>query len=181
MPLALPNAPQSLACLQAMQGIIVSECLIAAASPFAALSASDAARYGVAHAVFVGKPKDFKDAYLPQCNLWLPPNDPADQPVDYLSYNGRCEQELDAVLSVYVDLRSDWYAGEQQILQIRDALWPALLHHEQLGGTVAGVIESQAYEGAGLGYETVAGMEYRTYEARWWVRLQWQVSGGRAI
>ena len=181
MPLALPNAPQSLAALAAMQSIIVAECLVAAASPFAVLSGADAARFGVANAVLVGKPKDFKDAYLPQCNLWLPPNDPADQPVDYLSYNGRCEQELDAVVTVYVDLRADWYAGEQKILQIRDALWPALLHHEQLGGTVAGVVESEAYEGAGLGYETVAGVEYRTYEARWWVRAQWQVVGGRAI
>ena len=72
MPLGppLPVQPATFAALRAMQGLILSECLVGGASPFAALSAGDAARFGVANAVFVGRPKDFKDAYLPQCRLW---------------------------------------------------------------------------------------------------------------
>ena len=183
----LPTAPNTLACLQAMQGIIVNECLVGGVSPFAALAAGDAARFGVGRAVLVGKPKDFKDGYLPQCNLWIPPGEDADQEQELVGYGsgagvgGRVFGEFVAVVTAYVDLRTDWYAGEQQILEIRDALWPALLRHAQLGGTVAGVIEAEAFEGQGLGYELVAGMEYRTYEARWWVRAQWSLSGGRII
>ena len=177
----LPSTPQTLAALQAMQQVIINECLVGGVSPFAALAAADAARYGVAVAVLVGKPKDFKDGTLPQCTLWLPPGDEGEQPVELVGFNGRAYGAVSAGVTVYVDLRGDWYAGEQQILAIRDALWPALLKHEQLGGAVAGVVEAQAYEGAGLGYETVAGVEYRTYEARWWVRSQWQVTGGRVV
>lgn len=177
----LPTQPSTLATLQAMQSVIVAECLVASVSPFATLAAADATRYGVAVAVFVGKPKDFKGAYLPQCTLWVPPRDEAAQPTALLGLAGRVEEVTEVIVTAYVDLRTDWYAGEQQILAIRDALWPALHHHERLGGTVATVIESWAEEGAGLGYEEVAGVEYRTYEARWFARQQWNVSGGRAI
>jgi hypothetical protein len=42
-----------------------------------------------------------------------------------------------------------------------------VLRHEKLGGTVAGVIEAWAHEGRGLGYEEVAGVEYRVHELPW--------------
>lgn len=73
MPIPGPigNSPNTLSVLQAMQGIVISEALVGGVSPFAALSASDATRYGVSRAVFVGRPKDFNDGYLPQCNLWI--------------------------------------------------------------------------------------------------------------
>ena len=182
----LPTAPQTLAALQAMQSILISEALVAGASPFAALSAADATRYGVARAVLIGRPKDFKDSYLPQANLWVPPGDQSMQPIELAGYSGtsaggRALAEVEAIVNVYVDMRTDWYAGEQQILQIRDALWPALLHHELLGGTVSGIIESWAREGRGLCYEQVAGIEYRCYEALWGFRQQWSLAGGRAI
>jgi hypothetical protein len=177
----LGNGPSTLAVLQAMRGILVGEALVGGVSPFAALAAADQARYGVAVAVFIGVPKDFKDAYLPQCTLWVPPRDEAAQPSEVLGYAGRVTEVVEVLVTAYVDLRTDWYAGEQQILQIRDALWPALHHHERLGGTVATVIESWAEEGEGLGYEEVAGVEYRTYEARWFARQQWVISGGRAV
>jgi hypothetical protein len=178
----LPTGPQTLAALQAMQSIILSEVLVSAASPFAALSAGDATRYGVSHAIFIGKPKDFNDGYLPQCTLWVPPGDAQDEPVDIVSYGtGRVEDEIEAIVTVYVDMRTDWYAGEQKILAIRDALWPALLHHERLGGTVAGVVESWAREGRGLCYEQVAGVDYRCYEALWGFRQIWNLAGGRTV
>ncbi|MGH2514400.1 MAG: hypothetical protein ACRDHP_01985, partial [Ktedonobacterales bacterium] len=122
--LMLPAQPATFAALQAMQSIILSECLIGGVSPFAALSSADAARYGVANAVFLGRPKDFKDVYLPQCCLWIPPETEA---VALVGYAGRAEAEFEALVQVYVDLRPDWYAAEQQILSIRDALLPALL------------------------------------------------------
>src|SRR5690348_8906214 len=152
MPVTLPSGPQSLAALQAMQAIILSEALVGGTSPFAALSAGDATRYGVARAVFIGQPKDFKDAYLPQCTLWIPPGGAAQQPVEIIGYQGRVFGEIEVVVTAYVDLRADWYAGEQQVLAIRDALWPAVLRHEKLGGSVAGVIEAWAREGKGLCY-----------------------------
>jgi hypothetical protein len=184
--MTLPTSPQTFAALQAMQGIILNECLVSSASPFAALSAADTTRYGVSRAVFIGKPKDFKDAYLPQCNLWVPPGDEQAQPVELIGYassgsTARVEDQIEAIVTVYVDLRTDWYAGEQSILQIRDALWPALLHHEKLGGSVAGVIESWAREGRGLCYEQVAGVDYRCYEVLWGFRQQWSLTGGRVV
>jgi hypothetical protein len=76
-------------------------------------------------------------------------------------------------------MRADWYAGEQQILAIRDALWPVVLKHELLSASVASIAEAQAEEGRGLCYESVAGVEYRCFEWRWLVRQQWQIAGGR--
>jgi hypothetical protein len=174
---ALPGQPATLAALQAMQTIILSECLVGGVTPFAALSAADASRYGVANAVFVGRPKDFADAYLPQCCIWIPEG----KEMVELGYAGRATTEFEAWVHVFVDLRTDWYAGEQQILAIRDALWPAMLRHARLGGTVATVIASEAREGRGLCYEQIAGIEYRCFEARWWARQQWTISGGRSV
>ena len=58
MPIPGPigNTPNSLGILQAMQSTLLAEALIGGVSPFAALSAADQARYGVARAVYVGKP-----------------------------------------------------------------------------------------------------------------------------
>jgi hypothetical protein len=179
MPLA--TQPATLAALQAMQSIVINECLVSSASPFAALSAADQTRYGVAVAVFIGEPKDFKDAYLPQCSIWIPAGDAAAQTVEFMGYAGRVFDEVEAIVRVFVDLRTDWWLAEQKILQIRDALWPALLHHERLGGTVATVTEAWAREGRGLCYESVARVSYRCYEALWGFRQQWNVAGGRAI
>ncbi len=176
MPVSLPSQPDSLGVLQAMQSLILSECLVGGITPFAALSSADALRYGVAHAVFVGRPKDFADAYLPQCCLWVPEG--GDRAA-LTGYAGRASSDLDVHVEVFADQRADWYAGEQQILAIRDALWPVLLRHEQLGGTVPSVSTCEARTGRGLCYETVAGVTYRCYEAIWLARQQWTLSGGR--
>ncbi len=50
---ALPGQPATQVALQAMQSIVLSECLVGGVTPFAALSAADVSRYGVANAVFV--------------------------------------------------------------------------------------------------------------------------------
>ncbi len=81
---------------------------------------------------------------------------------------------IEVIGQCFVDMRADWYAGEQQILAIRDALWPVVLKHELLGASVASIAEVQAEEGRGLCYEQVAGVEYRCFEWRWLVRQQWQ-------
>ncbi len=172
----LPTQPNTLAALQAMQSIILTECLIGGLSPFATLSSADTARYGIASAVFIGTPKDFNSAYLPQCSIAIPPSA---ESVALTSYAGRLTAEFEATVTVLVDPRADWYTAEQQILAIRDALWPALLRHGRLGGSVATVIESEARPGRGLGYLQIAGSDYRSYEAHWWVRQQSALSGGR--
>jgi len=173
----LPSQPDTFGALQAMQSLILSECLVAGVSPFAALSAGDASRYGVAHAVFIGRPKDFSDAYLPQCCIWLP-SDTHGETVELAGYAGRALSSFAAHVLLLVDQRTDWYAAEQQILTLRDALWPVLLRHAQLGGAVASVTASEAFVGRGLCYEQIAGVQYRCFEAIWRVRQQWQVSGG---
>lgn len=181
--ITLPGAPDTLGALTAMRGIILAECLVGGVSPFAALSAADAARYGAASAVFIGRPKDFNDAYLPQCVIWIPLEQSAaledGTALDGLS--GRASAEFEALVLVYVDMRTDWYAGEQKILAIRDALWPALLRHARLGGTVPTVIASEALAGRGLDYEQIAGVEYRLFEARWCIRQQWSIAGGLVV
>lgn len=181
MPIPGPigNSPNSLGILQAMQGIIVGEVLVGGVSPFAALSAADQARYGVARAVYVGKPKDMNDGYLPQCNLWIPPADESRQMSEIVGYVGRVMTWIEVIGQVFVDMRGDWYAGEQQILAIRDALWPVVLKHELLGASVVSVVEAQAEEGRGLCYQEVASVEYRCFEWRWLVRQQWSLAGGR--
>jgi hypothetical protein len=173
----LPSQPDTFGALRAMQSLILSECLVAGVSPFAALGAADAARYGVARAVFVGRPKDFADAYLPQCCIWLPADTTAET-VELVGYTGRALATFDAHVLLLVDQRTDWYAAEQQILALRDALWPVLLRHAQLGGAVLSVTASEAFVGRGLCYEQVAGVQYRAFEAIWRVRQQWQVPGG---
>ncbi len=177
-PKSLGNGPSTLAVLQAMQGIILAEALVGGSSPFAALSASDAARFGVSRAVFIGRPKDFKDAYLPQCCLWVPERDEAQQPVELVGYAGRVSDVIEVTVQAFADMRTDWWAGEQQILNIRDALWPPLLRHKLLGGTVVGVTDAEPREGRGLCYEQIGGVEYRCYELVWQVRQQWTISGG---
>lgn len=178
--LTLPSQPATLGALQAMQAIILSECLVGGVTPFAALSVADATRFGVANAAFVGKPKDFRDEYLPQCCLWIPPEQPS-QAATLEGYTGRASAEFEALVQVYVDMRTDWYLGEQQALTIRDALWPVLLRHERLAARAATVIASEGRVGRGLFYEQVAGVEYRCFEARWWARQQWLISGGRVV
>jgi hypothetical protein len=69
-------------------------------------------------------------------------------------YGGRASSVLEVRVQVFVDLRSDWYAGEQQILAIRDALWPVLLRHERLGGSPASVLACEARRGWGAASAT---------------------------
>jgi hypothetical protein len=177
-----PTAPATLPALQAMQSILIAEVLNGASSYFATLSASDQSRYGVTQAVFIGQPKDFADAYLPQCHIFVPEGDQGNEPREMVNYqNGRIVEDVEAIVRVFVDMRTDWWAGEQTVVGIRDSLWPAMLRHQRLGGTVAGVIESWAREGRGLCRESVAGTEYRCYEAIWGFRQQWQVAGGKVL
>lgn len=178
MPLA--SGPNTLGVLQAMQGIIIAEALVGGVSPFAALSASDQTRYGVARAVFIGRPKDFADAYLPCCSLWIPERDEREQAVELVGLGGRVFDDVEITIQAFTDMRTDWYAAEQKILQIRDALWPVVLKHILLGGTVNTVNDADAYEGRGLCYEQIAGVEYRCLELVWHVRQQWAIMGGVA-
>jgi hypothetical protein len=174
---ALGAGPNTLGVLQAMQGLILGNVLVGGVSPWAPLSAADAMRFGVTAAVFIGRPKDFKDVYLPQCCLWAPEHEEARQPVEVVGFSGRVYGTLEVTVQAFVDVRTDWYAGEQTILAIRDALWPVVLRHRLLGGA-AGVTGAEAREGRGLCYEQVTGVEYRCYELFWRVEQQWRITGG---
>ena len=184
---ALPAQPDTLGALEAMRTIILSECLVGGVTPFAALSAADAARYGVSYAAFIGRPKDFNDAYLPQLNLWIPAEPAgvaqasAAETVALVVGVGRANAAFEAIVQVIVDMRADWYAGERQALAICDALWSALLRHERLAGLAQTVTASEARPGRGLIYEQIAGVEYRVFEARWWAQQEWLIAGGRIV
>lgn len=182
----LPSQANTFGALLAMQSIILSECLVNGVTPFAALSAADASRYGVNNAVFIGRPKDFNSAYLPQANLWIAPEpEGASQtPANDFALGGlvgRANADFEAIVQVVVDMRGDWYAGEKQTLAIRDALLPVLLHHERLAGMEPTVTASEARPGRGLRYEHIAGVEYRVFEARWWARQEWLQANGRVV
>lgn len=186
---ALPAQPDTLGALEAMRTIILSECLVGGVTPFAPLAAADAARYGISVAAFIGRPKDFNDAYVPQLSLWIPPepeggalaNPTAGAAAALVGLVGRANTEFEALVQVIVDMRADWYAGESKALAIRDALWPALLRHERLAALAPSVTASEARPGRGLRYEQIAGVEYRVFEARWWARQEWLISGGLAV
>jgi hypothetical protein len=132
----------------------------------------------VANAVFAGQPKDIADAYLPQCCIWILETT---ETVELAGYAGRAYAEFEARVQVLVDLHTEWYAGEQQILAIRDALWPALLRHERLGGTVPTVVASEARPTRGLRYEQIAGVDYRCFESGWRVCQQWSIASGLGV
>jgi hypothetical protein len=102
----LPSQPDTFGALRAMQSLILSECLVAGVSPFAPLSAADATRYGVARAVFIGRPKDFSDAYLPQCCITLPSDSRAES-VEMVGYAGRARSMFAARILLLVDQRTD--------------------------------------------------------------------------
>lgn len=176
----LASGPNTLGVLQAMQSIILNETLVGGVSPFAALLAHDATRYGVSRAVFIGRPKDFSDAYLPQCALWIPERDEREQPVELVGHIGRVFDDSEVTVQVFCDLRSDWWAAERQILQIRDAIWPVVLKHLLLGGAVPTVTEADAWEGRGLCYEEIVGVEYRCFELIWAFRQEYVIAGGVA-
>ena len=186
----LPAQPDTLGALEAMRTIILSECLVGGVTPFAALSAADATRYGVSYAAFIGRPKDFNDAYLPQLNLWIPPEpdgaglasvDALANDVSLVGAVGRANAEFEAIVQVVVDMRGDWYAGERQALTIRDALLSAPLRHERLAALAPSVTASEARPGRGLRYEQIAGVEYRVFELRWWARQEWLIAGGLVV
>lgn len=180
----LPAQPDTFGALAAMRAIILGECLVGGATPFAPLSAADATRYGVANALFIGRPKDFNDAYLPQLSLWIPvePMTGAQAgEIGLVGANGRASAEFEAVIQVVVDMRPDWYAGERLALAIYDALWSALPRHERLAGMAPTVTASEPRPGRGLGYEQIAGVEYRLVEVRWWARQEWLIAGGLVL
>src|SRR6185437_413753 len=126
----VPGAPNTLGVLRAVQSLIVNNVLVGGVSPFASLSSADATRYGVSRAVYVGAPKDFRDAYLPQCYIV-----PEGEMMTLAGAQGRAEDQLVVRVTAVVDF-SDWWTGEQNILALRDAMWPVLLAHLR-GGAAA--------------------------------------------
>jgi hypothetical protein len=174
----VPGAPNTLGVLRVVQTLIVNDVLLSGVSPFAALSSADAARYGVARAVYVGAPKDFKDAYLPQCQIVA-----EEEAVTLLGAQGRAEDALTVRVTAIVDF-TDWWAAEQNILALRDALWPVLLTHLR-GGAGAGTsfVALDPATGAaehrdGFATEEIAGVWYRTWTARIIARQVWAAAGG---
>ena len=152
------TTPATLAVLQALQ----SEILANSATTFAALSTADAARYGVARAVFVGVPKEFKDALMPQCHII-----PIAQHLAVAGVHGRITDVITLRLRVVVDY-SDWWAAEQQVLAIRDLLVPVVLTHLRAGATAGGALVALAslpgHEVGAFATLTVATVTYRTWE-----------------
>lgn len=178
MPTNVPTAPNTLAVLRAVQTLILNDVLIGGGSPFAALGSTDAARYGVARAVYIGAPKDFRDAYLPQCHLVA-----EDEAVALVGAQGRASDELLIRLTVVVDF-TDWWAAEQNILALRDAIWPVLLAHLRGGaGTGTSFVALDLPQTAperqnGFALMEVAGVWYRTWTTHLLARQVWAAAGG---
>lgn len=148
--------PATLATLQALQSLIIAH----TGTTFAALSAADQARYGVARAVYVGAPKDFKD-YLPQLHLV-----PTADAVVLAGAMGRVEDTIAVDCRVVVEF-NDWWAAEQSVLAIRDTLLALLLARLRAGGTAGLALVASGSEKTQPHGEfatlLVAGTWYRTW------------------
>jgi hypothetical protein len=162
----------TLGMLQAVQTLILAN----TGSTFAALSASDAARYGVTRAVFVGAPKDYKDLYLPQCHIVAMTDG-----IIVAGGAARVEDVVRARVRAVVDF-SDWWAAEQSILSIRDTLVLLLGTHVRAGATAGGAIIGLALDEKdqpGV-FETVqvAGVWYRQWSGMIQIEQVYSPSGG---
>ncbi len=122
------TAPNTLGALQALQSLILAN----TGTTFAALSAADATRYGVARAVYIGAPKDFKDMYLPQCHIV-----PVDDRITITGEQARVNDAITCEIRCVADY-TDWWAAEQQLLAIRDVMVPLLATHLRAGATPGG-------------------------------------------
>jgi hypothetical protein len=153
----LPPAPATLAALQALQSLILNN----SGTTFAALSATDAARYGVARAVYIGSPKDFKDLYLPQCQII-----PLAETLALAGEQARVSDTLAVEVRCAADF-TDWWAAEQNILAMRDLLLPLFAAHVRAGAAAGSpllALSFAAQEPHGI-FEIVqvAGVWYRTW------------------
>ena len=122
--------PATLAMFRNLQNLIVTNM----GTSFAALSAADAARYGVNRAVFIGVPKILRDRDLPQCQL-----EPVNGRTMRIGQCGRLRDTVAARARVLVDF-TDWWAAEQQILALRDNLLGLLTSHALAGAQPGGPI-----------------------------------------
>lgn len=177
----VPAAPATLSALQAVQALLLSNVLIGGVSPFAALTSADATRYGVARAVFVGAPKDYRDSYLPQCQIA-----PDSDAVLRQGAQGRARDELLIRLTCIVDY-TDWWQAEQTILKLRDAVWPVLLVHVRSGtnpGTSLVALElPEITPSHSPTFATLlaAGVWYRTWTCHILARQVWAATGGLQV
>ena len=174
----VPGAPNTLGVLQAVQTMLLNDVLVGGSSPFAALNSTDAARYGVARAVYIGAPKDFKDGYLPQCQIVA-----EEDAVTLAGVQGRATDALLVRITAVVDF-TDWWVAEQGILALRDAIWPVLLTHLR-GGASAGtgfvaldLPETRPQARDGFDLLEVAGVWYRSWTCHILARQVWAASGG---
>jgi len=120
-------APSTLATLQAIQTVILN----GSGVTFAPLGSTDAARYGVGRAIFIGVPKQYRANLLPQCSI-----EALTDAVTVSGQHGRVRDSLTVRVRTFVDF-TDWWAAEQQVLTIRDLLLPLLAMHTA-GGTLPG-------------------------------------------
>ncbi len=169
----VPAAPGTLNVLRALQSLILNDVLIGGVSPFTALGSANATRFGVARAVFVGAPKDFHDSYLPQCHLIA-----ETESVQLEGLLGRAQDALVIRIMAVVDF-SDWWAAEQSILNLRDAIWPVVLAHVR-GGASAGtgfvaldLADPTPDRQAGFDLMEVAGVWYRIWSCHVRARQVW--------
>jgi hypothetical protein len=151
------TAPNTQSALQALQSLILAN----TETTFAALSAADATRYGVARAIYIGAPKDFKDRYLPQCHIV-----PVADRITVTGEQARVNDAITCEIRCVADY-TDWWVAEQQILTIRDVMVPLLATHLRAGATAGGslmaaTIASVEDRGAFNTLE-VAGMWYRMW------------------
>ncbi len=162
----------TLAALQALQQMIIAQ----AGSRFAALNAQDAARYGVASAVFIGAPKDLRSAGTPQAQII-----PRGAQTELIGAAGRVSSLITVDVRIVVEM-TDWWQAEQTILAIYDSLAAALAQHV-LGGSSAGgavtAVQMAAKENAAA-FDTMqaAGELYRICVLELNIEQQMVISGG---
>jgi hypothetical protein len=151
------TTPNTFGALQALQSLILAN----TGTTFAALSSADAARYGVARAVYIGAPKDFKDRYLPQCHIV-----PVDDRIAVIGEQARVSDAITCEVHCIADY-TDWWTAEQQMLTIRDLLVPLLVRHlragASAGGNLIGASIASVEDRDAFSTLEVAGVWYRSW------------------
>lgn len=191
----MPTQANSWAMYQAVQYLIFTECLVGGVSPFTALSAaantanpggvSDLVRYGtnpngtVTTAVIIGVPKDMTNRYATQC--WVVP--PVSENVYRVAFGGKSWDYQDVVVQCRT-LRSgagaDWYAAQQTLINIRDALYAVMLKHAELPGAAnVQASKPEVWSGAPAYTPVVeAGLEWDTWTFKWRLKQEYTIVGG---
>lgn len=184
----MPFSSNTWQVLTAIQQMILTELLVqdsnspsTPALPLSPLLTADATRYGVAHAAFIGVPKDWRaGVYARQLHIVTMPENVA------WRTNPKVWDYAPIYLRLAYSREADWYTAYQDIVKARDVMYKVLLRHaEGTGQAAAPTVQASQIEpggagGAPIGYhlDLTQDVEWDCWGFMWRIKQEWTVSGG---